>query len=167
MLNVTCPRIEGGVPHSTTNIPHYVGSSHHDLRQFTAMDPTAPRLSTGDRIAVVIAAGAIVAAFVAAQIPRTTLATTPLCWSVILLHRECPGCGLTRSFAAIGRGSLLEANTLNPLGPILFAWAVGVIAIRIGKRIAPRFRYWPEMDMAFAVTAGLCIVTRTLLFYFG
>jgi hypothetical protein len=131
------------------------------------MDRTAPRLSPGDRVAVGIAAGAILAAVVAARIPRTTLATTPLCWSVILFQRECPGCGLTRSFAAIGRGSLHEANLLNPLGPILFAWAVAVIAIRIGKRIAPAFPYWPEVDVAFAVTAGLCVVTRTLLFYFG
>ncbi len=131
------------------------------------MNPAVPRFSTGDRVALAMAAGAIAAAFVAAQFPRTTLATTPLCWSVILLHRECPGCGLTRSFAAIGRGSLLEANALNPLGPILFAWAVAVIAIRIGKRIAPRFRYWPEADVAFAAAAGLCILTRALLFYFG
>ena len=127
----------------------------------------ASRTSIGDRIALALASAAIVAALIAAQIPRTTLATTPLCWSVILLHRQCPGCGLTRSFAAIGRGSVAEANALNPLGPILFAWAVAVIAIRFGKRVAPRFRYWMEVDLAFAAAAGLFVLTRALLFYFG
>jgi hypothetical protein len=130
-------------------------------------DATAPRLSVGDRVALAMASGAILAAFVAAAVPGLTLATTPLCWSVILLHRECPGCGLTRSFAAIGRGSFLEANALNPLGPILFAWAVAVIAIRIGKHLGPRFRYWLEVDVAFAAAAGLCILIRALLFYLG
>jgi uncharacterized protein DUF2752 len=128
---------------------------------------TVSRTSIGDRIALALASGAIAAALVAAWIPRARLATAPLCWSVILLHRQCPGCGLTRSFAAIGRGSMAEANALNPLGPILFAWALAVIAIRFGKRVAPRFRYWAEVDVAFAATAGLCVLTRTLLFYFG
>lgn len=124
-------------------------------------------LSTGDRIAFALAAAAIATALVAAQVPRATLASTPLCWSVIFLHRQCPGCGLTRSFAAIGRGSLAEANALNPLGPILFAYAVAVIAIRIGKGAAPRFRYWAEIDIAFAAAALLSIATRAVLYYFG
>ena len=128
---------------------------------------TASRTPMGDRIALALASAAIVAALIAARIPRTTLATTPLCWSVILLHRQCPGCGLTRSFAAIGRGSVSEANALNPLGPILFGWAVAVIAIRFGKRAAPRFGYWLELDLGFAAAAGLCVLTRALLFYFG
>jgi hypothetical protein len=54
-----------------------------------------------------------------------------------------------------------------PLGPILFLWAAAVIAIRIGKLIAPSFRYWSEIDLAFAATALLSLITRALLFYFG
>jgi Protein of unknown function (DUF2752) len=125
------------------------------------------RLTPVDLFALVVACTAVAAAFVAARIPRGSLATTRLCWSVILLHRECPGCGLTRSFAAIGHGSFAEANALNPLGPIFFVWAAAVIAVRLGKQLIPRFRYWSEIDIAFAATAVLSLITRSLLFYFG
>ncbi len=131
------------------------------------MTGRADSLSTGDRVALAIAATAICAAFVAGQIPRSTLESAPLCWSVILLHRQCPGCGLTRSFAAIGRGSVAEASALNPLGPILFAYAFAVIAIRLGKRVAPRTRFWQMADIAFLVAVLLLIAARALLFYFA
>jgi hypothetical protein len=127
----------------------------------------ARRLTPVDLFALAVACTAVVAAFVAAQIPPASLATTRLCWSVILLHRECPGCGLTRSFAAIGRGAFTEANALNPLGPIFFVWAAAVIAVRLGRQVAPRFRYWSEIDIAFAATAVLSLITRSLLFYLG
>lgn len=129
--------------------------------------PTLRRLTRVDLFALALASTAVAAAFVAAQIPRGTLATTPLCWSVILLHRECPGCGLTRSFAAIGRGAFAEASAVNPLGPILFVWAAAVLAVRVGKQLAPDFRYWSEIDIAFAATVILSMITRSVLFYLG
>ncbi len=129
--------------------------------------PALRRLSPADLFALAVACMAVVGAVVAARIPRGTLTGTSLCWSVILFHRECPGCGLTRSFAAIGRGAIGEANALNPLGPILFAWAISVILIRCGKALAHGFRYWSEIDIACAATALLSIVMRSLLFYFG
>ena len=125
------------------------------------------RLSNLDRVALALAVMAIATAAVAARIPRETLTAAPLCWSVIFLGRECPGCGLTRSFAAIGRGDLACANALNPLGPILFAYALAVIGIRFGKWLAPGFRWWFELDAGFGGAAVLAILVRAALFYFA
>ena len=122
------------------------------------------RLSMADRITLLLAIGALAAVPILAAIPKSTLAGRPLCFSVILFHRQCGGCGLTRSFAAIGRGSWSEANALNPLGPMLFAWAIAVVAIRVGRAIHP-WRYWTEIDIAFAIAAAIALVTRLVLFY--
>lgn len=123
------------------------------------------RLSKLDRLALALAVTAVAAAAVAARVPRDTLTATPLCWSVIFLGRECPGCGLTRSFAAIGRGELAAANALNPLGPILFAYALAVIGIRIGKWLVPGFRWWFELDAGFAGAAVVAMIVRAATFY--
>jgi hypothetical protein len=123
------------------------------------------RLSAGDRVALAFGTLAVLGALLAARAPLSK--SPPLCWSVVLLGKECPGCGLTRSFAAIGRGDVRAANALNPLGPILFAYAVAVIAIRFGKLAAPHFRWWWELDAGFAGAAITAAVTRTLLFYFA
>lgn len=122
------------------------------------------RLSFADRLALVMGTAAIVAALVLARVPKRALEGAPLCWSVVFFHRECAGCGLTRSFAAIGRGSLAEANDLNPLGPILFTWAAAVVAMRVAMIIAPRFRWWLEIDLALAGTVAICLVTRLVTF---
>lgn len=118
-----------------------------------------------DRIALAIALTAIAAAFLAAAVPKETLARTPLCWSQAWLGRECAGCGLTRSFAAIGRGRLAEANWFNPMGPLLFAWAVAVVAVRAGRTACPRFRYWSEIDLAFALAVAIALIVRLASFY--
>ena len=121
-------------------------------------------LSVFDRVVLAFAITALFAAPLLGAIPRHTLESTPLCFSVILFHRQCAGCGLTRSFAAIGRGSLADANAMNPLGPILYAWAGALVVIRAGRAIRP-WRYWNEIDIAFAIFVGIALVTRLVLFY--
>jgi hypothetical protein len=123
------------------------------------------RLSLPDRVALALATLALLAAVVAARAPLSS--APPLCWSVILLGRECPGCGLTRSFAALGRGDVHAANALNPLGPMLLAYAVAVIAVRLGKVAAPRFPWWGELDAGLAGAMVVAVMARTLLFYLG
>ena len=49
------------------------------------------------------------------------IARVDLCWSRILLDRDCPGCGLTRSFVALAGGDLARSFACNPTGPVLFA----------------------------------------------
>ncbi len=123
-------------------------------------------MTISDRILITLAVLALLSAPVLGAIPRQRLAAQPLCWSVIFFHRECAGCGLTRSFAAIGRGSVAEANHLNPLGPILFVWAAAVAGIRIGRLVRPS-PWWTSIDVAFACAAAIALVTRLVLFYFG
>ena len=42
------------------------------------------------------------------------------CLSRTLLHVDCPGCGLTRSFVAVAHGDFAQAFALHRLGPLLF-----------------------------------------------
>ena len=123
------------------------------------------RIEIRDRVILTLAVLTLTAAPLLGMIPKGRMAGTPLCWSVIFFHRECAGCGLTRSFAAIGRGSIAEANAFNPLGPILFAWAAAVLAIYAGRLVRPS-RYWTAVEIAFACAAVIALVTRLVLFYF-
>jgi hypothetical protein len=123
-------------------------------------------MTTGDRIALAGSTAAIAAAVALGQVPAL-MPRRPICVSVLLFHRECPGCGLTRSFAAIGRGALAEADALNPLGPILFGLLILVIATRLAKEAWPRFRYWGEIDIALAASAAIAVAARAIIFYCG
>jgi hypothetical protein len=49
---------------------------------------------------------------------------TALCLSRRLLHLPCPGCGLTRAFAALAKGEWAAALRLHPLAPVLALEAV-------------------------------------------
>jgi len=128
------------------------------------------RLAAIDRVVLTVALAAILSSVVLGQFAahgNDLLPRQSLCWSVRFFHRECPGCGLTRSFVALGRGDVAAANDLNPLGPILFVYALALIAIRIGKAAAPRFRWWAELDLALGATVVLCFAIRALSFYRG
>lgn len=51
-----------------------------------------------------------------------------------LFHLPCPGCGLTRAFAALAKGNWSAAVTLHPLAPVLAfemgaGWALWGMAI--------------------------------------
>lgn len=56
----------------------------------------------------------------------------------------CPGCGLTRSFCAMGKGELARAFEFHALGPALFAaacayWARAVAAVAGSHAVVRRF----------------------------
>jgi hypothetical protein len=63
---------------------------------------------------------------------------TALCLSRRLLHLPCPGCGLTRAFAALAKGEWAAALRLHPLAPVLalevvlgwLAWGMALAARR-------------------------------------
>jgi hypothetical protein len=46
----------------------------------------------------------------------------PLCQLKMLTGIDCPGCGLTRSFIALGHGQWGESFRFNPAGPLWFAF---------------------------------------------
>lgn len=119
----------------------------------------------GDRLALSGSVAAIAAAVAIGNVPAL-MPRVGLCISVQLFDRLCPGCGLTRSFAAIGRGALAEANAFNPLGPILFALLIVVAATRLSKSAWPRFRWWRHVDVALIGLAALAVAVRAITFYF-
>ncbi len=51
---------------------------------------------------------------------QTVLAISPTCVSIIKNHRECPMCGMTRSFIAISNGHFSRANQFNRGSIILY-----------------------------------------------
>lgn len=48
-----------------------------------------------------------------------------------LTHLDCPSCGLTRAFRAMGRLRLAEAFGYNPLGPLVFVVALGAWVVAL------------------------------------
>ena len=55
-------------------------------------------------------------------VPLINTPLPPLCTLKRLTGLDCPGCGLTRSFVALGHGQWREAVRWNPAGPIWFAF---------------------------------------------
>jgi pimeloyl-ACP methyl ester carboxylesterase len=70
---------------------------------------------------------------------------TAFCLSRRLLHLPCPGCGMTRAFALLAKGSWRAAVTLHPLAPVLaleavlgwLAWGTA-LAVRYPLRLPVR-----------------------------
>ena len=58
----------------------------------------------------------------------------------------CPGCGLTHSFCALGKGRILSAFDFNLLGPPLFA-AFGMIWIRGVGVLRGQYRFVRRVDL--------------------
>ncbi|HSN69293.1 MAG TPA: DUF2752 domain-containing protein [Thermoanaerobaculia bacterium] len=95
------------------------------------------------------------------------IANLDLCWSRILLDRDCPGCGLTRSFVALAGGHLGRALQCNPVGPLLFA-ALTLLtilhALRLGGARLPRLG---RIDVAVGIAVVGALVFRGFHFYLG
>jgi hypothetical protein len=58
-------------------------------------------------------------------IPVLNVPLPPLCAMKRYTGVDCPGCGLTRSFIALGHGRWSEALAYNPAGPLWFAIIAG------------------------------------------
>ncbi|MGB6065056.1 MAG: DUF2752 domain-containing protein [Desulfomonilaceae bacterium] len=79
----------------------------------------------------------------------TRLPLPNLCWSRSLLGISCPGCGLTRSFAAMARGEICTSWRLNHCGPMLFVLCCLQVPYRVlayfnVARAAPLLRTMEE-----------------------
>jgi hypothetical protein len=63
------------------------------------------------------------------------------CMSRLVLGISCPGCGLTRSFAAMAHGEFWRAFVFNPMGPVLFVLCFFQVPYRIIAYLdVPQFR---------------------------
>ena len=96
-----------------------------------------------------------------------------LCVFRLATGLPCPGCGMTRSFCAIGKGDIERALIFHPLGPTAFIAAIA-IWLRSGASIIGLSRWVERFDSLFrrqslAIVAcglmlGVWIVRLTMLF---
>lgn len=110
---------------------------------------------------------ALVLAIVAASILLASVALSPdrlpshpTCLVQRLTERPCAGCGLTRSLTALARGRVAEAWQLNPLGFVVYALCLVLVAGPLWVRLAPRAatRFW-NSRWPLAIGAGLPLLT--------
>jgi hypothetical protein len=57
-------------------------------------------------------------------------AVPPLCLWKAITGVPCPGCGMTRSFAFLAHGDLVEAIEMNAFGPVMFVLVASQIPYR-------------------------------------
>ena len=123
------------------------------------------------RSALFAVAGApILGSLAVAWIPalhQRFLRAPPVCWSKLLLHHDCAGCGLTRSFVAIAGGDIHAGARWNPLGPAFYLYLCVMTLAAAGEILFPRFRWWKRLEgvatLATLAWAGIGV----LAFYFG
>jgi hypothetical protein len=66
----------------------------------------------------------------------------PICGVKFFIGLDCPGCGLTRSFAALMHGHLRESIDFHPLGLVIALWLAymfmrALFRIIIGRPMRP------------------------------
>ncbi len=69
-----------------------------------------------------------------------TFPIASVCLSKGVLGIDCPGCGLTRSFAALSHGHFLDAVSFNPMGPLIYALCLFQIPYRAAILWNPRIK---------------------------
>jgi hypothetical protein len=82
-----------------------------------------------------------------------------LCWFRSVFDRDCPLCGMTRSFVALAHGDLAASIRFHPAGPLLFVamavfLAVAVtVAIRRSRPLVERRGF----VISFQTVALICL----------
>jgi hypothetical protein len=131
-----------------------------------------PEISRTDRSMHGVVAGLLAAVFAlsVAGVDQWKVETTSLgelrVPTICLLHRvtglPCAACGLTRSFCALGHGSMGRAIDEHPLGPVVFVILAAVlvrsavIAIR-GRMWLPRVGRGLVWSVPVLVVVGLAL----------
>src|SRR5471030_887715 len=95
------------------------------------------------------------------------LAAPPVCWSRLLLHRDCAGCGLTRSFVAIAGGELSAGVRWNPLGPVLYIYLCTMALSGAAEMLFPRLWQWRKIEAVATVVVMVWAGVDVVAFYFG
>jgi hypothetical protein len=65
-----------------------------------------------------------------------------ICLTHTLLHMNCPGCGLTRSFVAMAHGHLRAAYAQHRVGPVIFLLVLLQIPLRAYAVFTGRLPRW-------------------------
>ena len=95
------------------------------------------------------------------------LAAPPVCWSRLLLHRDCAGCGLTRSLVAIAGGELSAGVQWNPLGPVLYLYLCAMALSGAAEMIFPRLWPWRRIEAVATIAMLVWACVDVVAFYFG
>ncbi len=93
------------------------------------------------------------------------IANLDLCWSRVLLHRDCPGCGLTRSFVALAGGKLARAFACNPTGPLLFGAVLLSTVLHAIRLAGAPLRRIVLLDSLLWGTAMTTLLVHAVHFY--
>lgn len=106
----------------------------------TGAPPSAPGRSRGRAAAF----AALSAGFVLAALWRPSDSGLPLCFFRFSTGLACPGCGMTRSLAAVGRGEWRVAVRYHAFGPLVAA-GLGALWAAIGAGLVTGRDFLPEM----------------------
>jgi len=127
-------------------------------------------LAASDLLPCLLGLGLLLAGFALAF----TSLSGPPCLMRALLHAPCPGCGLTRSVAAICRGDIRQSLRYHPLGGFVVAAAVAAtvwpaVAVRspvVAARVARAARsVWTVAAVGVLMMAVWAL--RLILHYRG
>jgi len=88
------------------------------------------------------------------------VSNTTICGFRAVLGLDCPSCGLTRAFRAMGRLDVAGAFRYNPLGPVVFLgalalWAYAAGMVYTGGRL--RLPAWWGRHQLHVAWTGLAI----------
>jgi hypothetical protein len=86
----------------------------------------------------------LTALFIGAALWKPADDGLPLCAFKLWTGRSCPGCGMTRALAALGRGDAAASVTYHAFAPIVaaaavFAWGALGIGLLTGRNLLPDF----------------------------
>lgn len=119
-------------------------------------------MTRADLISVVFSIGIVGLTLLAPVLDdRGQLPERTTCMSQRVLGIECPGCGMTRSFVALGRGQIDASVRLNWIAPSLLGLALIHLLARAGKLFFREIDLH-TLDVATIVTIILLYALRTL-----
>lgn len=95
----------------------------------------------------IVQASTAAAILVASAVLPASGLRVPTCWWQTLFGFRCPGCGLTRSFIALGHGHIIEAFQFNWVGPFFFVLIAALLVDRIFQILVHRPAF-PALERA-------------------
>ena len=114
--------------------------------------PTRSRTADNLRVAVPPAILAL-AATLLLRLPPAQHSFYPRCPIYELFHLQCPGCGATRSIAAMLRGDFAEAMKLNGLVTLLLPFAAAYGILCYTRLLQRKPLCWPQPPSVILYTA--------------
>jgi hypothetical protein len=128
---------------------------------FDSADSPATQLSRRRRIAHALLAAALLLGAALLLYPPTRFSFYPACPIHQYLGLLCPGCGATRSLAALLRGRVMEAIHLNALFVLLLPIALFGAIESYRRALRPEKFRWPQPPAAalYATLAAAAIFT--------